>query len=320
MTYPTDSSFQVAKREERKRELELIELRTSESVQEREYYFDEGLGQSLNEHTVELRKQYPNIKIQTRRDRDGFPVVKVSMKKEYKYKLEEILETDPQELKTLWQETQEAALGVFMPEDPKEFVEQAASGQYLDGVDGQAMHALMEERFSGRFQDDLPGFIEQCKLLKQAAKKSSAKKGSSMARGALNEFSLLESRAAADAAFHELLKDKGRFDAEVQEQIALKIRDKQQFGKLTEQDLVKPARSENLMYRDQVQTLGDTIDILEKDNEWLLKHSGQDKPSASAGFDQEKFNQIKKEIKLRKEAKQRILHQGFPEFKPYIRM
>lgn len=74
------------------------------------------------------------------------------------------------------------------------------------------------------------------------------------------------------------------------------------------------------MYRDQVETLGDTIRILEKDNEWLLNQSGQ-RPTGEAdeSFDQEKFNQVKREIKLRKEAKQRILDQGFPEFKAYAR-
>ena len=74
------------------------------------------------------------------------------------------------------------------------------------------------------------------------------------------------------------------------------------------------------MYRDQVQSLSDTISILEKDNEWLLKQSGQQTGEDDDAFDQEKFNKIKKEIRLRKEAKERVLNQGFPEFKPYARM
>ena len=49
-------------------------------MMEREYYFDEGLGQSLNDHIQDLKKQFSSIDIQTRRDRDGFPIVKLSMK------------------------------------------------------------------------------------------------------------------------------------------------------------------------------------------------------------------------------------------------
>jgi len=45
---------------------------------EREYYFDEGLGQSLQEHVNELKKNFPDIKLQTRRDRDGFAIVKMT--------------------------------------------------------------------------------------------------------------------------------------------------------------------------------------------------------------------------------------------------
>jgi len=46
---------------------------------------------------------------------------------------------------------------------------------------------------------------------------------------------------------------------------------------LSEKDFVRAAKSENLMYRDQVQTLSDTVSILERDNEWLLNQSGQNK-------------------------------------------
>ena len=64
---------------------------------EREYYFDEGLGQSLNEHTSQLKKEYNGIKIETRRDRDGFPIVKLSLKPTYKYNLDDIINQDPEE-------------------------------------------------------------------------------------------------------------------------------------------------------------------------------------------------------------------------------
>lgn len=118
------------------------------------------------------------------------------------------------------------------------------------------------------------------------------------------------------------LHDQERFDFEIQEQMALRAREKMNFTKLKESDLAKGTRSENLMYRDQVQSLSDTISILEKDNDWLLKQSGQQgaNDGQDDSFDKEKFEKLKKEIRMRKEAKERVLAQGFAEFKPYVRM
>ena len=62
-----------------------------ETLNEREYYFDEGLGESLNDHTSNLKKQFEGIDIQTRRDRDGLALVKLSFTPKFKYNLDEIL-------------------------------------------------------------------------------------------------------------------------------------------------------------------------------------------------------------------------------------
>jgi len=51
-----------------------------ERQHEREYYFDEGLGESLNDHIKSLKDEFPDIRIQTRRDRDGLPIVKLNMR------------------------------------------------------------------------------------------------------------------------------------------------------------------------------------------------------------------------------------------------
>lgn len=210
-----------------------------------------------------------------------------------------------------------------MPEDPKEFVDKAAAGDTFDGVDQEALADLIEKRFTGEYKEDLEGFTQQCQLLRKEQLKE-LKRGKKRPAATKPKFgfqSLLDQRFAQRLVQNDALHDKARFDREIQEQIALRVREKQQFSKLSEEDLVRPAQSENLMYRNQVQTLSDTISILEKDNEWLLKQSGQqtggDKDDS---FDQEKFNKVKKEIRQRKEAKERILNQGFPEFKPYMRM
>lgn len=59
-----------------------------ERLLEKEYYFDEGLGQSLQEHTAELKKNFPEMKVEVRRDRDGFAIVKSSYSPEFKYPID----------------------------------------------------------------------------------------------------------------------------------------------------------------------------------------------------------------------------------------
>ena len=61
--YPTRSSFQIAQREALKALDGLLSARNSKTLFEREYYFDEGLGQSLNEHTKELKRNLPGARI-----------------------------------------------------------------------------------------------------------------------------------------------------------------------------------------------------------------------------------------------------------------
>lgn len=75
-------------------------------IDEREYYFDERLGQNLNEHTAELKEQHgDNVRIQTRRDRDGLPIVKLSIDKKFKYNLNEMMAQDPAELQKITLDT-----------------------------------------------------------------------------------------------------------------------------------------------------------------------------------------------------------------------
>ena len=63
-------------------------------MQEREYYFDEGLGTSLNEHIAELKRDFPGVRIQSRRDRDGYAMIKLIFRPSYKYDLAELESLD----------------------------------------------------------------------------------------------------------------------------------------------------------------------------------------------------------------------------------
>lgn len=99
--YPTKRAFERKKKEERELMERLAEARTPTTLFEREYYFDEGLGESLNDHIANLKKQFEGVAVETRRDRDGFAIVKLSLAPKFKYNLDKILQQDPAEARKI---------------------------------------------------------------------------------------------------------------------------------------------------------------------------------------------------------------------------
>ena len=87
-----------------------------ERLLEKEYYFDETLGQSLDSHATELKAKYPGVTVQIRRDRDGFAIVKTLYNIEYKYNLEKIEAWDKDEARTELNKTLEAVMEVLLPQ------------------------------------------------------------------------------------------------------------------------------------------------------------------------------------------------------------
>lgn len=89
---------------------EFKETMSPENLLEKEYHFDEGVGVSLNDHVAELKKTYPTAKVLTRRDREGFAIIKFTFVPEFKYDLDTILEADEETMKLRYAETHEAIL------------------------------------------------------------------------------------------------------------------------------------------------------------------------------------------------------------------
>lgn len=70
-----------------------------------------------------------NSEITTRRDQDGLALVKIAYKPQYKYNLDQILATDPEENKRIYEETQEALMKHYgAAENPRSI---------LDSINGQ---------------------------------------------------------------------------------------------------------------------------------------------------------------------------------------
>ena len=57
---------------------------------DKEYYFDEGLGESLKDHVEDIKSRFPHVNVLVRRDRDGYPIIKTQYKPNYKYNLDDI--------------------------------------------------------------------------------------------------------------------------------------------------------------------------------------------------------------------------------------
>ena len=100
---------------------------------EKEYHFDESVGVSLRKHCRDLKARYPSATVQTRRDRDGFAIVKLSFKPEYKYDLDTILAATPQAVANQKAETLEAILRAALP-DPEERLKQLDPSQLEQSI------------------------------------------------------------------------------------------------------------------------------------------------------------------------------------------
>ena len=96
---------------------------------------------------------------------------------------------------------------------------------------------------------------------------------------------------------------------ELAHQLSLRVREHLYLKERKASDLAKPRRSEIGTFASQVSS----NDILAKG----LEKYAQEK-EREEGFDKEAYQQLKNEIKQRREAKERLLQQGFPELKPYI--
>lgn len=81
---------------------------------EKEYYFDEGLGQSLKEHVEELKTNFPDLTILVRRDRDGYPIIKTQYQQKYKYNIEDLEKFNAEEFMTLTKESLDDVLSTML--------------------------------------------------------------------------------------------------------------------------------------------------------------------------------------------------------------
>lgn len=174
---------------------------------------------------------------------------------------------------------------------------------YLNIKGYELFQTLMEERYHGKYKDDLDGFVRELQHIKKHYTGKGEPAVSDLPRG-LDPSNLAHKALLAQRAASELEGDSATFDFEIQYQLKLKQNEFLNFQKRSEADFVKPTRSENLQFREQVQTLEETTQLLEKDNEWLLQAGDANQNTDDDRFDLQKYKELKRTIKARREAKE----------------
>ena len=91
-----------------------LNLQNTKQIFDKDYYFDEGLGESLKSHVDTIKERFPDIEVLVRRDRDGYPIVKTQYKPTYKYSLEDIDSFDAEKENMQMKESLEDVLKVIM--------------------------------------------------------------------------------------------------------------------------------------------------------------------------------------------------------------
>mmetsp|Transcript_24320 Transcript_24320/g.37599 ORF Transcript_24320/g.37599 Transcript_24320/m.37599 type:complete len:141 (+) Transcript_24320:5569-5991(+) len=130
------------------------------------------------------------------------------------------------------------------------------------------MKDLLHLRFFGHYQKDLPGFISKLEEIKSA---KSASPAMGMTAGTpFNPSSAEGASTLMDSMMGEIMAEKSIMERDIALQMKMKENSFLKMRKLDEKDLVKPRKSENLMFRDQLETIDDTIEILKRDNKYLL--------------------------------------------------
>lgn len=109
----------------------------------------------------------------------------------------------------------------------------------------------------------------------------------------------------------DLIQDRDRFKHEINEQLVHRMKNYMNKTERTKSDFVKPKVNESRAYSDQIYSHDANLQQLQNE-ERAHDENAKD-------FDKEAFLKLKGEIKSRKDAKERLLNQGMPEFDAYLR-
>lgn len=176
----------------------------------------------------------------------------------------------------------------------------------LDQSTKDAIASLWKERTQGRFKNDRDGFTKAFLGLSENAVYDKTRE--------LPNAGLFNEEVNMDKIYQELNEERELMTYEFADQISLRVKEHLFMKERKATDFVRPRRSELSIFANQVQSQENSARTLEEQVAQIVKQ----KKDKEEGFDKEAYQALKAEIKQRREAKERLLQQGFPELKPYI--
>lgn len=179
----------------------------------------------------------------------------------------------------------------------------------LDSESKNKVKELVKTRIHGKYKDNVDGFVDEFLTLSEKLTFDETKP---IAPSQFLHCSL--DKATKDGLYDELYEDRHLMAEELTEQLSYRIKSHLYQTKRKKTDFVKPRRSELDIFRSQVVSKHNSIEHLEKQYNDIFG----EEPEKKEGFDKETFHRLKAEIKMKREAKERLLQQGIPELKPYV--
>lgn len=239
--------------------------RNPDEIHEREYYFDEGFGVSIEEHVKAVKAHAPGITVEMRRDNDGYAIIKTSMKRQYKYNLDDILSSNAnqtkanQKLKHSIEVLLRQALGTDAPDKGtlEKLIQASQDGDQLydfdtqskikleKAINGLQSGAISSEQFAQEYQNIYSNAeFDTSRPIKEVPI-------SHIFNGALDEH-------IKDQALDHLRKDKKIIAKELGEQIMLKANKFLYFTERKESDFARMPIAESSLFERQVAELEET--------------------------------------------------------------
>ena len=129
-----------------------------------------------------------------------------------------------------------------------------------------------------------------------------------------NSFFSNDDHASMDNVYNDIVEERHLMTSELTEQLTMRVREHIFLKERKLTDFARARRSEQSVFERQVSSHENRARTLEEKAAQIV----QGKKEQEEGFDKEAYQAIKEEIKKRREAKERLVQQGFPELKSYV--
>lgn len=266
----------------------------------------------MDDHVAELKSGNPGVKVHTRRDRDGFAIVRTSFEPDFKYNLDELEALNLDQTRDNMLSAMEALMstsveGAPQVETKRDLIKVCLSNLRDEGQQYE-FDAFTTLRINELATNVIKGKVEASSLFDALVEISDGAE-TDTSRPTASPFNVMPD--VLDSGVRDMIADRELFQAEISYQLSRRIKRHLYLTKRSESDYIKPRMSEATVYEQQKRS---------HDNELNSLMDEQEAMEREEGFDRAAFDKMKAEISARKEAKERLLSQGLPEFKGYLRL